>query len=75
MEVDGKEVYRREPGKDAVHRHIKLTAGKEVPFKITYLTDQANGLGWIARIDIPGTLATVVNQDGKFLYLIDDKYN
>ncbi len=72
MEVDGQEVYCKEPGKDAVHTYIKLTAGKNVPFKITYLTDQANGLGWIARIDIPGTLATVVKQDGKFPYLLDD---
>lgn len=71
MTVDGKEVYRREPGQDAVHTHIRLTAGKKVPFKITYLTDRANGLGWIARIDIPGTLATVVKQQGKFPYLID----
>lgn len=73
MEVDGNEVYRREPGGDAVHTHIKLVAGKKVPFKITYLTDQTNGLGWIARIDIPGTLATVVRRDGKFPYLIDEQ--
>lgn len=72
MEVAGKEVYRRELGQDAVHTHIKLTAGEKVPFKVTYLTDQANGLGWIARIDIPGTLSTIVNQDGKFPYLLDD---
>lgn len=75
MEVDGREVYRHEPGKDAVHTHIKLTAGQKVPFKITYLTDQANGLGWIARMDIPGTLATVVKQDGKFPYLVDEQGN
>jgi len=72
MEVDGVEVYRKEVGRDAAHKHIKLTADKKVPFKITYLTEQANGLGWIARIDIPGTLATVVKQDGKFPYLNDD---
>lgn len=71
MEVDGQEVYRKEVGKDATHKHIRLTAGKKVPFRITYLTQQANGLGWIARVDIPGTLATVVNNDGKFPYLID----
>jgi hypothetical protein len=75
MEVDGNEVYRKEPGKEAVHAPIKLTAGKKVPFKITYLTDQANGLGWIARIDIPGTLATVVKQDGKFSYVVDKNGN
>ena len=39
----------------------------------TYLGSQADGLGWIARMDIPGTLATVVKQDGKFPYLVDDK--
>lgn len=71
MKVDGREVYRRELGKDAVHTHIKLMAGEPVSFAITYLNQQANGLGWIARVDIPGTLATVVKQQGKFPYLID----
>ena len=71
MEVAGREVYRREPGQDAVHTQVKLTAGEKVPFRIAYLTDQANGLGWIVRVDIPGTLATVVKQDGKFPYLVD----
>ena len=71
MNVDGQEVYRRELGKDPVYQRVKLRAGNKVPFKITYLTDQANGLGWIARVDIPGTLATVVRQDGKFPYLLN----
>ena len=71
MVVDEKEVYRREPGDEPTHQHIKLTAGKAVDFKITYLNHQANGLGWIARVDIPGTLSTVVKQDGKFPYLVD----
>lgn len=75
MDVDGREVYRREPGQDARHTHIRLVAGKKVPFRIVYLTDQANGLGWIARVDIPGTLATVVRQDGKFGYLVDEAGN
>jgi hypothetical protein len=71
MEVDGKEVYRQEPGKDKVHRPIKIEADKKVPFKITYLTPDANGLGWHARIDIPGTLSTVVRVNGKFKHLVD----
>ncbi|MEZ6057045.1 MAG: sialate O-acetylesterase [Planctomycetaceae bacterium] len=75
MEVDGKEVYRQEPGKEARHTHITLTADKKVPFQIIYLNDQANGLGWIARMDIPGTLATVVKQDRKFPYLVDKQGN
>ena len=75
MQVDGKEVYRKEVGKPALHTQLKLAAGKAVPFKITYLTANANGLGWIARVDIPGTLSTVVKQEGKFPYLIDKQGN
>lgn len=75
MLVDGKEVYRKEPGGDALFTPIKLEGGKRVPFKITYLNNQANGLGWVARLDIPGTLKSVVNYDGKFKYLVDDKGN
>lgn len=73
MFVDGKEVYRKGPGGEAIHQHIKLEAGKKVPFKVIYLNQQANGLGWYARMDIPGTLKTVVNHDGEFPYLVDDK--
>ena len=70
MEVDGKEVHRHEPGKDPVYTPIKLTAGKKTPFKITYLTSAANGLGWVQRLDIPGTLETIV-KNGKFPHLVD----
>ncbi len=71
MEVDGMEVHRKEPGGDSKFTPIKLTGGQKVPFKITYLNSQPNGLGWIARVDIPGTLSTLVRSDGKFPYLID----
>ena len=73
MEVDGKEVHRQEIGQDRMFTPIRLTAGKKVPFKITYLTDAANGLGWVQRLDIPGTLETLVKTDGKFPHLIDDE--
>lgn len=75
MQVDDTEVYRRELGGEPTYTPIQLTADKRVPFKITYLNAQANGLGWIARTDIPGTLATVVKQDGKFPYLLDERGN
>lgn len=71
MEVDGVEVYRKEVGGDAVYKHLKLAEGKRVPFKITYLTGDANGLGWMARMDIPGTLSTAVKQEGKYANLLD----
>ena len=73
MEVDGKPVHVRMPEGESEFIPIKLTGGKKVPFKIIYLNAQANGLGWIARVDIPGTLSTVVRQDGKFPYLLNDR--
>jgi alpha-galactosidase len=72
MVVDGTEVHCKKPGKAPAHQSVKLEAGKKVPFKITYLNAQGNGLGWHARLDIPGTLRTVVNQEGKFQYLVDE---
>jgi len=75
MEVAGQEVYRKEAGEKPVHQRVKLTGGEKVPFKITYLTDQADGLGWWLRTDIPGTLDTVVRQDGKFPHLVDGSGN
>ena len=75
MQVDGTEVYRREPGKQAVHTALAFAAGKKYPFKITYLTKHANGLGWVWRTDIPGLLTTLVYKDKKFPHLIDAKGN
>ncbi len=71
MQVNGHEVYRKETGKSAIHKSIKLVANKKVPFKITYLNHQANGLGWIARTDIPGTLSTLVKSNKDFQNLIN----
>ena len=73
MEVDGKEVHRKSADKEAVRSEIKLGAGKKVPFKITYLTKDANGLGWIVRLDVPGTLSTMVKHKGMYPYLINEK--
>ena len=72
MEVDGKEVHRQELGQDPVRTEIKLEGGKKVPFKITYFTKQANGLGWIVRLDVPGSLSTLVKFKGMYPYLIDE---
>jgi len=72
MEVDGKVVHRQEVGQDPVRTEIKLEGGKKVPFKITYFTKQANGLGWIVRLDVPGALSTMVKFKGMYPYLIDE---
>jgi alpha-galactosidase len=58
-----------------VRTAFKFTAGKKHPFKITFLTKAADGLGWLWRTDIPGTLDTVVKTDKKFPHLVDDKGN
>ncbi len=75
MVVNGVEAHRQEPKGQPVKKSIKLTAGEKVPFKITYLTEGANGLGWSVRMDVPGTLNTVVREEGKFPYLIDKDRN
>lgn len=72
MEVAGKEVHRREVGEESDFTDIQLQADERVPFKITYLTNDANGLGWIQRTDIPGTMETVARQEGKFPHLVDE---
>jgi hypothetical protein len=72
MEVDGQEVHRQNPGEEAVRKNIKLSADRKVPFKITYLTNQANGLGWTERVDPPGSLSTLVLYQGMYPYLIDE---
>jgi alpha-galactosidase len=75
MVVNGVEVHRKEPGAQAVKKSVKLTAGEKVPFKITYLTEHAGGLGWMTRMDVPGTLNTLVRQQGRFPYLLDGAGN
>jgi len=76
MEIAGKEVYRKEVGQENPARSgFKFTAGKKYPFKITFLTKFADGLGWFWRTDLPGTLDTVVKTDKKFPHLIDDNGN
>ena len=73
MEVDGIEVHRQEGNSKAIRSEVKLIAGEKVPFKITYLTMDANGLGWINQMDVPGTLSTLVKHQGMYPYLVNKK--
>ena len=75
MKLDGVEVHRREPGKEPTYKLFNITGGKKYPFTITFFTGAADGLGWFARTDIPGTLKTVVHTDQKFPHLIDAQGN
>ena len=71
MSVAGKEVYRKEVDQEPVHTPVKLTAGEKISFRIVYLTAGANGLGWISRRDVPGTLTTLVKEQGEFPFLLN----
>jgi len=75
MTVAGKEVYRKEPGGKAGLTPIKLEAGQPMPFRIVHLNHQGNSLGWVTRLDIPGTLKSLVRDEGKFGYLTDGRGN
>lgn len=72
MTVNGVEVHRKEPGGESVLKTVKLTGGEKVPFTITYLKPGGRGLGWFTRMDIPGTLTTLVKHQGQFPYLLDE---
>lgn len=72
VEINQKEVYRRESKKaDAKETRITLEAGT-YPIKITHYENGATNIThqiW----DTPGTLTTAVKEQGKFPYLIDEK--
>lgn len=73
MTINGKEVYRKEPKSLPIYNDIVMEKGKKLPFKIIYLTNAVNSLGWIGRSDVPGTLQTLVHHDKKFTHLVDEK--
>ncbi len=73
MELDGKEVYRKDVGGQAVKRKVALEAGKRYPIKITYFKDGSAAL-WLSQDDLlgKGDLETVTRRDKEFPWLIDD---
>ncbi len=72
--LDGKQVYRRDVGAQPVIEKIDLEAGKRYPLVVTYFKTGSAAL-WLEQVDIPGRgdLVTLVKQEGKFPYLLDDK--
>jgi hypothetical protein len=73
MVVDGTEVYRSELGKEPVRTSFKFEVGKSYSFKVTYLTPDAGNPGWFSRTDVPGTLGTLVKQQGKYPFLLAEQ--
>ena len=71
--LDGKEVYRKDPGGQPVITKGALEAGKRYPVSITYFKDGSVAF-WLEQVDIEGKgdLTTLTKKDGKFPYLLDD---
>lgn len=74
MELDGREVYRKNVGGQAVRQEVALEAGKRYSVKITYLKGGSTAF-WMSRLDLlgKGDLEIVTKRDKKFPNLIDDK--
>ena len=74
MELDGKEVYRKDAGGQAVKQKVALGAGKRYPVKITYFKGGSTAF-WMSQEDLlgKGDLETVTKREKKFPHLIDAK--
>ena len=74
MELDGREVYRKNVGEQAVKHKVALEAGKRYPVKITYCKGGSTAL-WISQEDLlgKGDLEIVTKREKKFPNLVDDK--
>ncbi|MHC4693216.1 MAG: sialate O-acetylesterase [Planctomycetota bacterium] len=74
MELDGREVYRKNIGEKAVKQKVELEAGKRYPVKITYFKGGSTAF-WMSQEDLlgKGDLEIVTKRDKKFPNLIDDK--
>ena len=76
MELDGREVYRRNRGQSAVRQKVTLNAGKRYPIKITYFKGGSTAF-WMAQVDLlgKGDLEIVTKREKKFPWMIDDDGN
>ncbi|MCF7956131.1 MAG: hypothetical protein K9M75_10040, partial [Phycisphaerae bacterium] len=76
MELDGKEVYRRNVGEAAVQQKVTLEAGKRYPVKIAYFKGGSTAF-FMTQVDLlgKGDLEVVTKREGKFPWMIDDAGN
>ncbi|MGY8690278.1 MAG: hypothetical protein ACKVHP_21395 [Verrucomicrobiales bacterium] len=72
VSLEGKEVYRKDPGKEAVITPVPLEQGKRYPITITYMKGGSTAL-WLKHIDLKGhgDLATL-NQEGNYPWFADE---
>jgi len=74
VELDGKEVYRREPGGEPVKQDVSLGPGKRYALKITGFQGDPPRF-WMEKTDLLGygDLEAVAKRAGKFPWLVDDR--
>ncbi len=72
--LDGREVYRRNPGEPAQTTNVTLEARQRHPIEITYFKGGSAAF-WMRQVDIPGRgdLETITRVDGLFPYLLDEE--
>jgi len=73
VSLAGKEVYRKDPGKDAVVTAVRLEQGKRYPVTITYMKGGSAAF-WLKHIDLKGQgdLATLL-KEGKYPWFADEE--
>jgi len=76
LELDGKQVYRRETGGEPVKQDVTLQAGKRYAFKISGFQGEPPRF-WMQKTDLLGygDLEAVAKREGKFPWLVDDEGN
>ena len=74
MELDGKQVYTRAAGGEAVKQDVTLQCGKRYPFKITGFQGDPPRF-WMQKMDLVGhgDLESATKRDGKFPWVVDDE--
>ena len=76
LELDGKEVYRREPGGEPVKQDVTLKPDTRYAFRITGFEGEPPRF-WMQKTDLLGNgdLEAVVKREGKFPWLVDEDGN
>lgn len=69
LAVNGRQIYSREPGREAVSERIELEPGV-YPIRIVHFGRGQTNLSY-HQWDVPGTLLTLVKQQGRFPHLLD----
>ena len=72
MQVDGKEVYRRDAGTDSVQQDVTLSPGRRYKFEISGYSGTPPRF-WMQKTDLLGNgdLEAVARREGKFPWLVD----